>query len=159
MNDMLFFSKEAANQMRVYQHSARCPVVLRAFLECNPRYWCFIPMPWEDASADNMRHFGHKHPSRAFRTTTNDTNQAQDPVIEDCLDLVPLPLTAYAFSYRQCQEQIRFFRDLLSLNTVELSCRSIDLYQFKILAVRKSCIIDDRYLHDRRILLLSLFVI
>ncbi|CAF3980756.1 unnamed protein product [Rotaria sordida] len=45
--------KEMANQMRLYQHSARCPAVLRSFLDCNPTYWCFIPIPWDEAVTEN----------------------------------------------------------------------------------------------------------
>ncbi|CAF1530777.1 unnamed protein product, partial [Rotaria sordida] len=43
--------KEMANQMRLYPHSARCPEALRSFLDCNPMYWCSIPLPWEEAIA------------------------------------------------------------------------------------------------------------
>ncbi|CAF4634620.1 unnamed protein product, partial [Rotaria magnacalcarata] len=44
---------EIANRMRLYQHSARCPVALRSFLDCNPIYWCFIPVLWSEALAEN----------------------------------------------------------------------------------------------------------
>ncbi|CAF5072714.1 unnamed protein product, partial [Rotaria magnacalcarata] len=30
--------------MRLYEHSAHCPVALQLFLDRNPNYWCFIPM-------------------------------------------------------------------------------------------------------------------
>ena len=40
--------------MRLYQHSARCPVGLRTFLDCNPSYWCFIPLRWHDAEHENL---------------------------------------------------------------------------------------------------------
>ncbi|CAF4326958.1 unnamed protein product, partial [Rotaria sordida] len=43
-----------ANQMRFYQHSARCPEALRSFLDCNPMYWCFIPLPWDEAVTENV---------------------------------------------------------------------------------------------------------
>ncbi|CAF4750928.1 unnamed protein product, partial [Rotaria magnacalcarata] len=31
-------------EMRLYEHSAHCPVALQLFLDRNPNYWCFIPM-------------------------------------------------------------------------------------------------------------------
>ncbi|CAF4814448.1 unnamed protein product, partial [Rotaria sp. Silwood2] len=43
--------------MRLYQHSARCPVVLRSFLDCNPIYWYFIPLLWDGALAQNAVYF------------------------------------------------------------------------------------------------------
>ncbi|CAM4970956.1 unnamed protein product [Rotaria socialis] len=36
-------------QLCLYQHSARCPVALHVFLDCNPIYWCFIPLPRYEA--------------------------------------------------------------------------------------------------------------
>ena len=36
--------------MRLYLHSTQCPVALRSFLDCNPNYWCFIPMSRHDAA-------------------------------------------------------------------------------------------------------------
>ncbi|CAF1429983.1 unnamed protein product, partial [Rotaria sordida] len=46
--------KEMFNQMRLYQHAARCPEALRSFLDCNPMYWCFIPLPWDEAVTENV---------------------------------------------------------------------------------------------------------
>ncbi|CAF5154493.1 unnamed protein product, partial [Rotaria socialis] len=43
--------------MRLYQHSARCPIALRSFLDCNPTYWCFIPLVWSEAVAENDIHW------------------------------------------------------------------------------------------------------
>ena len=39
--------------MFLYQHSPRCSLVLQRFLDNNPDYWCFVPMCWQDAKAEN----------------------------------------------------------------------------------------------------------
>ncbi|CAF1424811.1 unnamed protein product [Rotaria sordida] len=53
--------KEKANKMRLYQHSARCPVALHTFLDCNPDYWCFVPLCCNETSDDNGTYF-HRNP-------------------------------------------------------------------------------------------------
>ncbi|CAF4800816.1 unnamed protein product, partial [Rotaria socialis] len=35
-------------KMRLYQHSAHCPVAIQLFLEHNPAYWCFISKSKEE---------------------------------------------------------------------------------------------------------------
>lgn len=40
--------------MRIYQHSAKCPVAFRTFLDCNPSYWCFISLRWYEAEEENL---------------------------------------------------------------------------------------------------------
>jgi hypothetical protein len=41
------------NEMLLYQHSPRCPLVLQRFLDKNPEYWCLVPMFWRDAIVDD----------------------------------------------------------------------------------------------------------
>ncbi len=64
-----YFRNERMKQMRLYQHSARCPVALRTFLDCNPSYWCFISLRWHDAEEDNLNHL--REPSNEDPEMTN----------------------------------------------------------------------------------------
>jgi hypothetical protein len=129
-----------ANKMRLYQHSARCSVALRAFLDCNPDYWCFVPLLWYDAQAENIATFRERSSS-----------QPQDPEMDNvigmgaignhrvalCLDHVPLSPAAYAFSYEQRRKQHSFFEAFLLSNVDQMPYSAIDLYKMAIIAVRK----------------------
>ena len=124
--------------MRLYQHSARCPAALRAFLDCNPRYWCFIPRPATGPMLDNFNSFGEP------RTRVSETDHLlRSGVIEDrqlvqCLDGVPPPPVNYTFSYQDRQQQRFFFKDQLSPNQPYPSYIAVDLFQIAVVAVRKS---------------------
>lgn len=85
--------------MRLYQHSARCPVALRAFLDSNPNYWCFIPQLSRDAAVD--------HGPNAVEPADNR--------VMTYLERVPLPPAAYAFSARQRDQQRCFFEWFIAL--------------------------------------------
>ena len=111
--------------MRLYQHSARCPIALAAFLHCNPNYWCFIPLHGHEAQNENRIYF-----EQAALSHDDDTTK--------CLARVPLPPAAYAFSYRQQEQQRVFFNQLLSMNVDQLPHSPIDLYQVAMIAVCKS---------------------
>ena len=128
------------NKMRLYQHSTRCSVALRSFLDCNPDYWCFVPMLWYDAQAENIA---------AFRERCS--SQPQDPEMDNviamgaignhrvahCLDRVPLAPAAYAFSYEQRRKQHSFFEQFLLSPIDQMPYSAIDLHKMAIIAVRK----------------------
>ncbi|CAF4818698.1 unnamed protein product [Rotaria sp. Silwood1] len=129
--------KQMTNKMRLYQHSARCPVALRSFLDCNPVYWCFIPLCWDEALAENTncyRGYSVRDPDLAYIFATNATDTYQ---ITQYLDRVPLPPTAYTFSYRQLQKQRAFFRRLILSSIHDLPYITVDLYKMAIIAVCK----------------------
>ncbi|CAF1575645.1 unnamed protein product, partial [Adineta steineri] len=71
----LFDSNESENKMidkmRLYQHSARCPTALRLFLDCNPNYWCFIPMVKHEALAEDIAYIRQARESSSFHETTD----------------------------------------------------------------------------------------
>lgn len=128
-----------ANQMRLYQHSARCPIALRTFLDCNPNYWCFIPYEIHEAQEDNTLHF---HPTSntlipshihliAAMTTPNHHRTIH------FLDRVPLPPASHTFSYRQIKQQQTFFQQLNSLSIHQLPYMPIDIYKMAMIAVCK----------------------
>ena len=59
-----------------------------------------------------------------------------DQRVADCLDRVPLPPTAYVFSFQQRQQQRFFFKEWLSRTDHRRPYTSLDLYTFNIIAVR-----------------------
>ncbi|CAF4217186.1 unnamed protein product [Rotaria sordida] len=127
--------KEMVNQMRLYQHSARCPEALRSFLDCNPMYWCFIPLPVDEAATENA----------ANRPGTSTTDPNLDAVIAttavdnrrvaNYLDNVSLPPTPYAFSYRQIKQQRLFFERFVTSSIHYRPYIKLDLYNIAIIAV------------------------
>ena len=40
--------------MLLYKHSARCSSVIQIFLDCNPHYWCFVPMLKTEEQTQNI---------------------------------------------------------------------------------------------------------
>jgi len=126
------------NKMRLYQHSARCPVALRSFLDCNPIYWCFIPLRWHEAQDKNIAYL-REASSNADPELTNMILMGviDNHKVADCLDHVPLTPAAYAFSYEQRQKQRSFFEQFLSSPIFELPYVELDLYKVAIIAVRK----------------------
>ena len=121
--------------MRLYQHSARCPVALRTFLDCNPSYWCFIPLLWHEAQDENKACLSSKIVPEL--TNVNVMNRISNRKLTHCLDRVPLVPVAYAFSYRQLQKQRLFFENFLSSDIDELPYSAVDLYKVSIITVRK----------------------
>ena len=135
---IIHFRRRAANQMRLYKHSARCQIALRAFLDCNPEYWCFIPMQGDDALFDNLRHSrgaSNDEESHVNETNQSDDDEEEDPQLQNYIQRVPIPPATFAFSHRQQQKQRRFFCNFLALSFLPFSYRSLDLYQYKVITV------------------------
>ena len=127
-----------ADKMRLYQHSARCPVALRSFLDCNPRYWCFIPMLWHETQDENMAYLrGLSSNVDPVLSNVIPLGPIKDRKVANCLNRVPITPTAYAFSYRQREKQRLFFEQFLSSDVDQLPYVALDLYQMAIIAVRK----------------------
>ena len=140
--------------MRLYLHSARCPVALRSFLDCNPNYWCFIPMSWYDAADEDLINLQSRR-TRSSASSSSASNKtstaASDRELSSILALsaienervslyrehVPLPPAAYMFSYQQRQKQRLFFEQFLSTPVQQQPYSVVDLCQMKIIAVRK----------------------
>jgi hypothetical protein len=123
--------------MRLYQHSARCPVALRSFLDCNPNYWCFIPLLWDAALGENVAHLpriDNVDPALAnvIMMGAIDNNR-----VARYLDHVPIPPAAYAFSYPQRQKQRLFFEQFLFSPIHRRPYSTLDLYKMAIIAVCK----------------------
>ena len=127
--------------MCLYRHLARCPVALRQFLSSNPSYWCFIPLPWEEALADNIVYLPNASTTNSQLMTMMSNCFKDYQEVAGQLDYMPLPPPAYTFSYRQRQNQRQFF-ERLSHSTSFLTNNSmpytpLDLYKVSIIAVRK----------------------
>ena len=145
--------------MHLYLHSARCPVVLRSFLDCNPKYWCFIPMCWHEAASVDLKDLQSQKllspPLFSGTTSTTATSEAtttasnveelniiRTDIIDNrrvghYLEHVPLPPGVYVFSYQQRKQQRSFFEQLLSTSVQQQFYSEVDLYQMKIIAVCK----------------------
>ena len=124
------FRHDGAILMRLYQHSVHCSVALRAFLERNPMYWCFIPVPWDQSPTTDDPHPTDN--SQPVRTV----DRAQ---VMRCLRHVPAPPTAHFFSQRQRKMQYSFFDYFLSLDHAgqQRPYRALDLFRVNIIVVRK----------------------
>lgn len=122
--------------MRLYQHTARCPVALRSFLECNPNYWCFVPMSSDDILTENVVHF-HGDDNQIdpeVRFTMELTTVRNERTLYDMAS-IPMPPDAYGFSYRQRQNQRQFFEQLTNSLFLESPYSSLDLHRVAIIAV------------------------
>ena len=88
----------------LYQHATRCPAILQSFLDRNPAYWCFVPMPKDVAARTrpSTRPMVSGHASPARRT------DAQAAILAEN---VPLPDNAeYTFTFEQVDEQKAYFK-------------------------------------------------
>lgn len=99
--------------MRLYQHSARCPVVLQLFLNCNPIYWCFIPLPRQEALAQDFAYLKEIHAENFTLPFNMPTSARHERKVERHLSRVPLPQTRSMFSYSQTEKQRQFFDHFL----------------------------------------------
>ena len=123
--------------MRLYEHSARCPVALRAFLDCNPMYWCFIPHLWNQNMVINFSFMGEPSHRQSEVDHLIQYGVIENPRVAYYLNRVPLPPSAYVFSYRQRQQQRFFFRNLVTGIYGDSPMVALDLYKISILAVCK----------------------
>lgn len=132
------------NKMRLYRHSARCPVALRRFLDANPDYYHFVPLLWQDAQAENMAYLrGGNASSNSAEVIHIDKNSIiaighfNDSRLVNCLKRIPLSPVAYTFSYEQKQKQRGFFEQFLATPVDQLPYSPMDLYKATVIAVRK----------------------
>ena len=124
-------------KMRLYQHSAHCPVAIQLFLERNPSYWCFISKTQEEVTQENdfytriVLGTGSEFMFMLPRRTD------QQKKVARLLTGLSLPSTARHFSSAQIQKQRIFFDRLLLSPVDELPYVETDLYKLKIIAVCK----------------------
>jgi hypothetical protein len=124
--------------MRLYQHSSRCPVALRSFLDCNPTYWCFVPLLCNEAMDENITHPQESPDIDPELHNVIMMDAHVDARVTLKVEHVPIPPATYAFSYRQRELQRFFFETLTSPSMRPLPYSTLDLYKVTIIAVRKS---------------------
>jgi hypothetical protein len=115
--------------MKLYQHSARCPVAMQIFLDANQQYWRFVPMTLEESQQPNQE--------TIQRPIISDEIGSNIRSIEQCLAFVttvPRPPTGYTFSNRQIVLQTKYFH---KTRDRDLPNEDIDLYNATIVAVCK----------------------
>ncbi|CAF3153835.1 unnamed protein product [Rotaria socialis] len=106
------------NGMKLYQHSAHCPLALQWFLDENPEYWPFVPKKLSEAE--------EQEEEKEIVYSTRDTQQftyAND---------VPTSPNHYHFSLEQKLEIEQFFHEKKYLKSPNLR---LDLYRANIIAV------------------------
>ncbi|CAF1568981.1 unnamed protein product [Adineta steineri] len=161
-----------ANNMRLYQHSARCPIALRLFLDSNPNYWCFIPMVKHEAQAENIAYVRQASGTTSSSSSFHETIGVQlinmiaacpigrNPRVTHYLNHVPKPpSTIYAFSCEQKEKQCLFFEEFLSSSTDHLSYSPVNLYKVAMIAVCKYTQILVYDIDDHYIFLLFFFFV
>ncbi|CAF3380546.1 unnamed protein product, partial [Rotaria socialis] len=123
------------NVIRLYQHSARCPVALRAFLECNTVYCRFVSQLWNEPMPTNFDFMGEpvNRESKVGHLVQNSVIKHRK--VGKYLQRVPLPPAQYIFSHQQRQQQRFFFRNMASRVCGIIPYRLLDLHQVKIIAV------------------------
>ncbi|CAF4337362.1 unnamed protein product, partial [Adineta steineri] len=92
----------------LYRHSARCPAVLELFLNNNPSYWCFVPVPMKR----EMRSRIHtpSPPPPLLAAAAPFSIQRQDIMVQRLADNVPKPMGDYEFTPEHVSEQKQFFK-------------------------------------------------
>ncbi|CAF1435936.1 unnamed protein product [Adineta steineri] len=115
-----------ADKMLLYKHSARCPYAIQMFLDCNPQYWCFVPMSTMEAETQNLTS------DLSSVCTAFDCSLTFPSNIHSCHDLLPLPSENYTFSMHQRSKQIQLLKDKHECLKSNLH---LDLYNATIIAV------------------------
>ena len=147
------------DDMLLYKHSARCPAAIQLFLDCNPHYWCFTPMPQQDAQRENQGYeLPTSIPADPSSLSVTSAQTRSDHEAGCCMtDLPPFPSNQYTFSTGQCAQQFRYFK---MKQDYHLPNGNLDLYNAVIIAVCKlthplSLLIDERMIVSFFFLLLS----
>ena len=108
-----------------------------------------LDIGWHDAADEDLNHFrsrrtlsssSSKTPAAASNHELSNTiamGAIDNQRLARYLEPVPLPPAAYMFPYRQRQKQRSFFEQFLSTPLQQQPYSVVDLYQMKIIAVRK----------------------
>ena len=129
-NWFCIYSTLRKDRMKLYQHSAQCPVAMQIFLDANQQYWPFVPMTIEESQQSEQQSIRH---SIEFSDQLDWNVRSK----EDCrryVKAVPKPPTGYTFSNQQILLQTHYFHQKRDRN---LPNQDIDLYDATIVAVRK----------------------
>ncbi|CAF2060197.1 unnamed protein product [Rotaria magnacalcarata] len=108
---------------------------LRSFLDCNPIYWCFIPVLWSEALAENSVHTRGTSDTELLLLQVLTSTAVGNRRLANYLDCVPLSPAAYVFSNQQVKQQRSFFQHFISCTNDQLPYLTLDLYKVAIIAV------------------------
>ncbi|CAF1247490.1 unnamed protein product [Rotaria sordida] len=118
---------KSKHRMKLYQHSARCPVAMQFFLDANPQYWRFVPMTLEESTRPEQQMVTPYTFSEEFSWTIRSKEDTKVYV-----DAVPKPPKGLTFFNRQIMLQTRYFHKTRDRT---LPNQDIDVYDATILAV------------------------
>ncbi|CAF1319629.1 unnamed protein product [Rotaria sordida] len=113
--------------MKLYQHSALCPVAMQIFLDANPQYWRFVPMTLEESTRPEQKMVTPYTFSEELSWTIRSEEDTKVYV-----DAVPKPPKGLTFSNRQIMLQTQYFHKTRDRT---LPNQDTDLYDATILAV------------------------
>ncbi|CAF3826209.1 unnamed protein product [Rotaria sp. Silwood1] len=117
----------AKDRMKLYQHSTQCSVGMQIFLDANPEYWRFVPMPFEESERLEQKMI---QPFIFSDELTWNIRSKEDTTV--CVGSVPKPPPGYTFSNRQILLQTQYFHK--TRDRTLPNC-DIDLYNATIVAV------------------------
>ena len=133
----MIFSELNADEMLLYKHSARCSSAIQMFLDCNPQYWCFVPMSKAVAQEEILAsHSPSDHIRlRPTSTSVSDLHTYHDKEASSYVHhLPPMPSENYTFSFKQRTKQFQIFKNKLH-HLIPNS--HLDLYNATIFVVCK----------------------
>lgn len=120
---MMFHRILRKDRMKLYQHSTQCRVAWQCFLDRNPEYWPFIPMPIDSVNETDQVIIDEQQIKR------RSYEQARIYV-----DALPKPPAGFIFTEQQKREQLRFFQLKKDMIAFDLDT---DLYRSSVISVCK----------------------
>ena len=121
----------------LYEHSTRCSSAIQLFLDCNPAYWCFVPMQKAEAHAQNL---ASGLPADCIKLNPTSSlmqniHTRRDQEASLCMNnLPPMPSDNYTFSACQRTKQFQTFKEKRDPPIPNLK---LDLYNAAIIVVCK----------------------
>lgn len=127
-----FFRMVHSSHRHLADHSSHCTVALNMFLQCQPKYWCFVPMTCTNADLDDVKFEQSYHENPCTTSVISPYERSVD-LIHWCIEHLPTPPYHYRFSKRQRIQQHEFF-----LNRYEkFPTRFLDMYNATIVVACK----------------------
>ncbi|CAF1489062.1 unnamed protein product [Adineta steineri] len=117
----------------LYRHSARCPAVLELFLNNNPSYWCFVPVPMKLEIRSRIHTPSPPAPPVVVAAAPPYTIQRQEELVQRLVDNVPKPLGYHEFTPEHVSEQKQFFKYCKDRNPINM--HHLRFHQATIVAV------------------------
>jgi hypothetical protein len=97
------------------QHAARCPKLMQAFLDCNPAFWCFVPIPTDRTLRASMFAPPEQLLQQPLGQITTTVTPLPPERRNETLSMrftnnIPKPPGKYVFKREQFTEQKLFFK-------------------------------------------------